>query len=109
MNLNDINLIIYNSLFIPALFIMILLYEIASHFTTFKQDTLSSLITVTLIVFVAQISIYYLLFLINIIIRARSFIKKRRNKIKEENPHDEPKNPETVKILENVIKQRRGE
>ncbi|WP_219349872.1 hypothetical protein, partial [Helicobacter sp. 13S00482-2] len=58
--------------------------------------------------FVIALIIYYLLFPINLIIRFRAFIKKRRNKIKEENPHDEPKNPETVKILEDVMKQRRG-
>ncbi|PAF52916.1 hypothetical protein BKH42_08775 [Helicobacter sp. 13S00482-2] len=97
INLNEISLIFYMSAFL--FFLCFIWIPDLDHDS---RDIFKNCSGIALI-------IYYLLFPINLIIRARAFINKRRNKIKEENPHDKPKNPETVKILEDVMKQRRGE
>ncbi|PAF54028.1 hypothetical protein BKH42_03425 [Helicobacter sp. 13S00482-2] len=102
ININEINMIIYFITPLPFLFDGVCgsyCMTLVHHFTIY----------IWVIIFSILMALYALVFLINIIVRLVSFIKKRRNKIKEGNPHDEPKNPETVKILENVIKQRRGE
>ncbi|PAF54337.1 hypothetical protein BKH42_00005 [Helicobacter sp. 13S00482-2] len=81
INLNEISLMIYMSAFLFFLcFIWILRLDDGSQFMSNYY-------------FYTPFIVYYLLFSINIIIRARAFINKRRNKIKEENPHDEVKKP----------------
>ncbi|PAF54027.1 hypothetical protein BKH42_03420 [Helicobacter sp. 13S00482-2] len=97
INLNEISLMIYMSAFL--FFLCFIWIPDLDHDS---RDIFKNCSGIALI-------IYYLLFPINLIIRARAFINKRRNKIKEENPHDEVKNPQTVKILEDVMKKRKGE
>ncbi|PAF54026.1 hypothetical protein BKH42_03415 [Helicobacter sp. 13S00482-2] len=78
ININDISLIIYISLFIPVLF-AIVFYQIGSYFTTFKDVDLLGELLIAWFIFFILADLYILVFSINIIIRIRAFIKKRRN------------------------------